>query len=359
MFQALASTPSGQGTTATQTQHAANAKLLWTLMQKALRKSPSFTVDTYLVASAVAALSRGNAAEIELAFTIVREYHGLGAPGDPPWKGSIPLSQQSLDIILKLCNTSKKHALCAHFFQQVKRQPDALGGVHLLDHGHLNEVLKARIASPDGGVAYSCLETLEWMLHQEIVGRNGFKIRPNMLTYNLVLTACWRDGDWRSAARVFDLMTGYHSHDFMDGSVSRSPRRDERGVGRNLDPPAETLSSLVRTALASRDRANIRQCLRILDFLEVDRLLAMDKVDFNKGAKAKVFFISKLASAIVEAVQYVLGTPSKAHSSLEIGRWKQLENIAALNERRAQARKSDFTPTLVMERPREEQAELT
>ncbi|KAF8076380.1 pentatricopeptide repeat-containing protein [Lyophyllum atratum] len=355
MFQALASTPSPWGSPATHPQNAANAKLLWTQMQKALQKSPSFPVDMYVVTSAVAALSRGHKPEFDLAFAIVREYYGLVAPGDPPSKGSLPLSQQALDVILKLCNTSQNYALCAHFFQQVKRRPEALGGVKLLDHGHLNEVLKARTASPEGGAAYSCLETLEWMLREEIVGRNGFKIRPNTVSYNLVLTACWRDGDWKSATRVFDLMTGYHSHDFMDGSVSRSPRRDERGAGRNLDPHAETLSSLLRTALASRDRANVRQCLRILEFLRVDRLFAMDTSGSNKGAKAKMFFTSKLASTVVEAIQYVKGPDSP-----ELGRWRRLADIAGLAERRAQGQKSDFIPTsITKERPREGKAQLT
>ncbi|GLB33804.1 putative PPR repeat family protein [Lyophyllum shimeji] len=354
MFEALASTPSVEGLTVPHYQHAANAKLLWTLMQKALRKIPAFTVDTHLVTSAIAALSRGHTPEFELAFTIVRDYYGLCAPGDPPSKGSLPLSQQSLDVILKLCNISKKYALCGDFLQQVKRRPDDRGGVNLLDHGHLNEVLKARIAAPDKGTAYACLETLEWMLRQEIVGRNGSKIRPNTVTYNLVLTACWRDGDWRSAARVFDLMTGYHSHDFMDGAVSPQPRRDARSVGRNLDPPPETLSSLLRTALTSRDRANVRQCLRILDYLQVDQLLAMDNGDPNRGARAKAYFIKKLASAIVEAVQFVQGASSKP--SREMGRWKRLADLAVLNEQRTSAQRSDFIPSAAAKRPREGKA---
>ncbi|KAF5388306.1 hypothetical protein D9615_000407 [Tricholomella constricta] len=358
MFQALASTPSNSPLELHH-QNADNAKLLWTQMQKSLKKSPTFTVDTYVATSAIAALSRGRASEVELAFTIVREYYGLRAPGDPSSQGSLPLSQQSLDIILKLCNTSKKYALCADFFQQVKRRPEALGGVDLLDHGHLNEVLKARIASPDVGAAYSCLETLEWMLRQEIVGRNGFRIRPTTVSYNLVMTACWRDGDWRSAARVFDLMTGYHSHDFMDGSVSKVPRRDERGAGRNLDPPAETLSSLMRTALTSRDSANVRQCLRIVDFLQVDRLFASDKTESNVMSKTRAFFTIKLAAAVVEAVQFIGGQGNRGTPPPDIARWRRLASAAEGFEKRRKAQKSDFLPTVVMERPREEKVQLT
>ncbi|KAG5646557.1 hypothetical protein DXG03_002860 [Asterophora parasitica] len=346
MFQALASTPNARPTELHH-QNADNAKVLWTQMQKALKKAPtSFAVDTYLATAAIAALSRGRTPEHELAFTITRSYFGLRAPGDPPSKGTLPLTQPALDAILKLCNSSRNFSLCVDFFQQVKRRPSAEGGIEILDHGHLNEVLRSRVAAPDAGAAYACLEMLEWMLRQEIVGRNGYRIRPTIASYNLVMTACWRDGDWRSAARVFDLMTGYHSHDFMDGAVSSAPRRDARGPGRSVDLGPETLSSLVRTALTSRDSASVRQCLRIVDFLGVDKMFASDRAE---ATKTKTFFTGKLAAAIVEALQFVAGASTKGTSPPEIARWRRLAGVAAQYEKRRAAQKSDFIPTMVLE----------
>ncbi|RDB22854.1 hypothetical protein Hypma_010203 [Hypsizygus marmoreus] len=366
MFQALSAkhdTSGGSSPTQANIKNAADARLLWTQMQKAMQKTPGFKVDAILVTSAITALSRGRPADQDFAFQLVRDYYGLTAPGDPLTKGSIPLAPQSLAAILRLCNNSEKYVLCDHFFQQVKRRPEALGGVAILDRGHLEEVLKARLALREAGSAYYCLDTLEWMLRQEITGKNGPKIRPALTTFNLVLTACWRDGDWKTAARVFDLMTGYHSHDFMDGAVSTSPRLDKRGVGRNMVPTPETLSSMLRAALGSRDRANVRQCLRIADYLGAYRFFqlttkAARTEESPKSMKNMAFYISKLASALVEAVAYVSDASARRHTSQdEMRRWQELAADAARYEKRANQR-SDFIPT-VTKRPQEEKIRLT
>ncbi|KAG6919437.1 hypothetical protein DXG01_006320 [Tephrocybe rancida] len=359
MFKALASTSTSIDATPIHLQNAAHAKLLWVTMQKALKKSPSFEVDTYVVTSAISALSRGKTTETDLAFAIIHEYFGLVGPDDPPSTGRIPLSQQSLDAVFKLCNASKRHTLCADFLQQVKRRPVALGGEDLLDHGHLNEVLRARIALSDSGAASSCLETIEWMLRKEITGKFGYKLRPTLVSYNLAMTACWRDSDWRCATRLFDLMTGYHAHDFMDGAVVHSPRRDARSAGRSLDPSAETLSVLVRTALASHDRANVRQSLRIITHLEVDQYFARDDAAASTKGKAKVYFINKLASSVINAVQFVSGAESKNPvDRQEMEKWRRISDAAMLVERRARSGKSDFIPTTVKQWSQDEGAKV-
>ncbi|KAG6817402.1 hypothetical protein H0H87_009046 [Tephrocybe sp. NHM501043] len=358
MFKALASTSTSPDATPIHLQNAAHAKLLWTTMQKSLKKSNSFEVDAYVVAAAIGALSRGKQPEIDLAFSIVNEYYGLVAPGDPPSSGRIPLSQVSLDAVLKLCNASTRHSLCAHFVKQVKSRPVALGGEDILDHGHLNEVLRARIALPDTGAAASCLETLEWMLRKEILGKFGYKLRPTVVSYNLAMAACWRDGDWRIATRIFDLMTGYHAHDFMDGAVAASPRKDARSAGKSLDPTAETLASFVRTALKSHDRANTRQALRVVEFLKADRFFA-EALDGGQK-KAKAYFVNKLASAVVEAVQFVSGAESKSLiGRSEMDRWRRISDAAVLVQRKARAENSDFIPTMMKQWPQEEEGKLS
>ncbi|KNZ79799.1 hypothetical protein J132_08457, partial [Termitomyces sp. J132] len=353
MFQALASTPTGVYAVPIHHQNASDAKLLWNMMKKALKKSPSFQVDTYLVTAAIAALSQGKAPEVDLALAITREYFGLTVPGDPPSTGIIPLSSQSLDAIFKLCNSSGRHALCITFFQQVKRRPAEQGGEEILDHGHLNEVLKARLALSGSETAISCLETIEWMLKKEILGKNGYKLRPNLVSYNLAMTACWRDVDWRSALRIFELMTGYHSHDFMDGSVSSAPRRDARSPGRNLDLSAETLCSFVRTALSSRNRANVRQSLRIIDYLKVKELFLVDEAEVSK---TKSYFTKKLASTVIDSATFALETESRVPGSGQ--RWKQMADAAAQYVKRVEAKQSDFIPTMMKHWPEGEEARL-
>lgn len=320
MFQALSTCNDRDGIKA-----ASDAKLLWTQMQKASRKPPGSQVDAFTVTSAVAALSRGRPADQTFALQIVQDYFGLTAPGIPSSAGTIPLAPPSLAAILRLCNNSGKHDLCDHFLQQVKKRPEASGGASIFDRGHIEEVLKARLALQGSDSADYCLETLEWMLREEITGHNGPKLRPALSTYNIVLTACWRDGDWRAAVRTFDLMTGYYSHDFMDGAVSDNPRLQKRAPGRNLIPTAETLSTLMRTALASHSRANLRQCLRVVDFLGVKQFFTQENAEeeSNKANKNRAFYASKLSSAIIEAVTDISNHAGKT-SETELRRWRNL-----------------------------------
>lgn len=349
MFQALSAKhdASSSPNSTINMKNAADAKLLWTQMLKASRRAPGFQVDSFIVTSALTTLSRGRSTDQDFAFEIVRDYFGLTAPGETPSTGTLSLSPQSFAAILKLCNSSRKHALCDHFLQQVKKRPEVLGGVSLLDRLHIEEVLKARLSLPASGSSIYTLDLLEWMLRQEITGRNGPKIRPAISTFNLVMTACWRDADWKSATRTFELMTGYHSHDFMDGAILDPPRFDKRAAGRNLVPSAETMSSLVRTAYTTRDHANVRQCLRIVDHLGVYQYFARksETDPSNKAAKSKAFYVSKLASALVDSAMFILDSRDKMHASPEEARrWKALADQVGEVLRRAP--KSEFIPTV-------------
>jgi len=320
MFQALSSrntlASASDRRQSPQIQNASDAKLLWTQMLKASERSPGFVVDSFIVSAAITALSRGRAADQTLAFQILRDYLGLTQPGEAPVTGTIPLVTQSLAAALMLCNKSQKYSLCVHFFQQVVDRPEKVGALSIIDRAHVEQVLKAYIALASRNSAHNALKTLEWMLRQEIMGRNGSKIRPANSTYNLVLMACWCGADWNSAIRAFELMTGYHAHDFKDGAVTSTPRLDKRSAGRNLVPDAETMSFMVRAALASRDRANMRQCLRIVDCLGIDRLFSKQEADSNKAAKYRAFYHVKLAAALIATIDHVLtkswrkGTPS-------------------------------------------------
>jgi len=202
----------------------------------------------------------------------------------------------------------------------------------IIDRLHIEEILRGELASGGSDVAYHALEILEWMLRQEIIGSNGPKIRPALSTYNIVVQACRRDADWKSATRTFDLMTGYHSHDFMDGSVADAPRKDKRGPGRSFSPNAEFMSWMLRTALSTRNPANVRQSLRIVDYLGFETILngqgAGELNSASKILKNRAFFGTKFASAVVEAVNFVLDKKVHYARQSEAEKWKMLSSQA-------------------------------
>lgn len=298
---------------------AADARLLWNQMNKASTRSPGFTIDSFCIVAALKALSGGNKVDHDLAFQITTMYFGLIPDKPKSANGILPLHPESLTVILKLCNQSKRHEVCSQFLRQVRRRDEDAGGVSIIDRRHVEEVLRGELASDGSDVAYRALETLEWMLRQEVIGPNGPKIRPALSTYVIVVQACRRDADWKSATRTFDLMTGYHSHDFMDGSVAKTPRQDKRGPGRSFPPDAEFMSWMVQTALSTKNLANIRQLLRMVDYLGFENILnvegAGDLKNTTKILKDKAFFGSKLSSAITEAVEFISDKKSGPHKA--------------------------------------------
>ncbi|KAF8974568.1 hypothetical protein BDZ97DRAFT_1774343 [Flammula alnicola] len=329
MFQAIAAAKSD--TVEGSVKVAADARLLWNQLVRAAKKNPSLAPDSHTVVSAMLALSGGNQMDHDLAFKIVAQYYGLEVGKTISQSGILPLRPESFNAILKLCNRTKNYSVCTQFLQQVKRRPEEFGGVSIVDRVHMEEVLKADLALHEPGLAYHALDTLEWMLRQEITGENGPKIRPSLTTYNLVMQACWRGPDWNSATRTFDLMTGYHAHDFKDGAVAAVPRLDKRGPGRNLPPTTEIMSSMVRAAFATKNRADMRQALRIVDYLGFDELLRSrgdEQHETTKTVKHRALFGKKLASAIVDTVNYVLEEKGKYARAEESGKWRALARQA-------------------------------
>ncbi|KAJ7771355.1 pentatricopeptide repeat-containing protein [Mycena maculata] len=364
MFRALSVNTAGL-TAAQYAKNATDAKVLWGEVLKASEK-PGIEIDSFVVTAAVIALSKGESSEQDLAFQLVREYFGLAASTESPVHGKMSLSSQSLAAALLLCNNSHKPAECIHFFQQVMKRPEASGGADIIDRAHGEEVLKARLAAPAPlGSAQLSVETLEWMLRQELQGANGSKVRPAISTYNLVLLACWRRVDWTSATRTFNLMTGYHCHDFMDGAVLVSPRVDKRPKGRNLLPTAETMSCMLRTALATKDCANMRQSLRIAaHFNKEASFFAENKKQLvnesTKTVKHWAFHVIKLAAAVVETVNYIAANGTRPPIEVEMAQWNKLKQAALqLLAKTPDPAADDFVPKAPSSATRERARPLT
>ncbi|KAF9534332.1 pentatricopeptide repeat-containing protein [Crepidotus variabilis] len=293
---------------------AQDARLLWSQMMRAAKRNPELAPDSHVVVSAITALSGGNEMDHQLAFKIVEEYYGLVLDQQVSRPGHFPLAGESLIVILRLCNASKNYLTVPQFYQQIRRRAEANGGVSILDRGHMEEILRADLALGEPGMGYHALQTLEWMIRQEIAGPNGPKIRPSLSTYSLVAQACWQSADSNSIKRAFELMTGYHTHDFMDGSVADEPRKDKRQIGRSFPPNAEFISYMLRTAVASRNRADVRQALRIVSHIGYANILSARgdiQHETKKFVKRRGFIHQKFSESVVEAVTLLIQDKSK------------------------------------------------
>ncbi|KIK68173.1 hypothetical protein GYMLUDRAFT_69175 [Collybiopsis luxurians FD-317 M1] len=313
MFQALSLRPTTQS--GDLVQNAASAKLLWNLMLKARRKT-NFPIDGYVVSSAIVALSRGSPPNQEFAFSLVEEYFGLFFDdGSEPIStkreanGSIPLEPQSFAAVLTLCRNSSRPLHVINFFASVLQRPESQGGASIIDRAHVEQVLQSLIAAAVPASSDKGLELLEWMLSQEVKLPSSIatKIRPTYSTFNLLIShICRIENNWQVATRTFDLMTGYHCHDFMDGVERLHPRLDARSHDRNISPTPEVLSSMMRIAVNSQDRANVRQALRIIHYFRI------------------------LAQAVLEGIEFLSsssGQRDKPRHS-DVARWKVLKSEA-------------------------------
>jgi hypothetical protein len=121
----------------------------------------------------------------------------------------------------------------------------------------------------------------------------------------------------------------------MDGSVVDIPRLDKRGPGRNLVPNSEFMSSFLRTAIATKNRANMRQALRIVEYLGFDAVLRSggdDKRETLRAVKHREFFRNKFSSAVVDTVSQVMEEGGKYARPRDAAKWMSLSHQAGGNE---------------------------
>ncbi|KAK0190945.1 pentatricopeptide repeat-containing protein [Armillaria mellea] len=337
MFQSLSPLriPYGKNESLAVFQNASSAKLLWSQMLKASKKH-KFTVDSHLVTAAITALSRGCSSDQELAFKIVREYFGL-APSEEKLTtaSTLALEPQSFAAVLMLCRSSEKASLAVDFFEQILKRPDQIGGPSIIDRGHIEELMKAhQTVKPPPENARFEYDLIEWLMHQEVhsIKIRAAQVRPAISTYNLALVAAFRTADWPTATKTFDLMTGFHCHDFMDGVESDSPRLDKARP--RLPPTAENVSSMLRTAFATENRANMRQALRMVDFFGIKELASnswreesRERPKSKKAMKDLHFYSQKLATTVVDALAHIFSHSTKGDRMVpqDRERWLRLK----------------------------------
>ncbi|TBU49598.1 hypothetical protein BD309DRAFT_1076355 [Dichomitus squalens] len=303
-------------------RHASDARLIWRQLTKRIEDGAPIAVDAFLISALIRVLALGRPADQIAAFDVLREHVGLAKPGETAPAPTVEMSAPLLADVLSLCNAAKKHRLTVHFAQQLMDKNPSL-----LDRGHMDHILAAYGALAATGStteAARALQTLEWMVEQEMSSKDGHKIRPGLSTYTFVLVACWRAKDWESTMRTFELMTGYRAKDFADGAAD-APQQVVRASGRNVLPDAAGASCIARVALATGDEAAMRQCLRIVHRLNLTRYLSLAggeaEAEPARGVPASrkdaTYYAHKMASALVEAVDVLV--PRRTDDSPRLG----------------------------------------
>ncbi|KAG1779694.1 hypothetical protein EV702DRAFT_1085990 [Suillus placidus] len=287
------------GETSTRNDAASDAKHVWIQMEKVMQRNPDFFLDPGLIATAIRALTRGSPNDQSFAFTIIHDQLGLSKPGeDMPKRLSNNLNAWTLDATLQLCNSMQKHRLAVHFTRQVmeKINWDKVWMRYLIDSNHIHKLIRAYAGLASLGSlneSHEALEALEWSVQNDVIYHLP-KLTPTAQSYHLALMTCCRSADWPTAVRVYELMTGVEASQFQSGG-SRSPTVKKRSKGKNLPTDVETMSFLLRTALAANNVTHIQHAMWLADFARVDALLS----DEHTAA----FYRSKLASTLMEATK--------------------------------------------------------
>ena len=319
-------------------RNASDAKLLWKDLGKRAAEDPEL-VSSRTILYFIKTLMKGRPADQLYAFDVIRDHLGLSKPGEEAPPKRVEVTPMVLDAALLLCLATQKYRLCIHYVQQIIDEAVGNNRIASIDSGHMEKVLQSYAAMTTTGLAGEsdrAVETIEWMHRYQALGWN---VKPFGTTYWWALMSCWRSGDWVSAARIAELMTGCHAEDFADGSKTSTPRLDDRSQDRMIVPDARAMSCLFRAALASGDVANMRQCVRMATFFGemrhstgtkfMDVYLAQERLPAGipKSTVAKqeqLFYSTKVASTLANVLTRVLEGTDPAEDTPEMKMWRGL-----------------------------------
>lgn len=253
-------------------KNASDAKLIWRQLLRVCQ-----TPDSHAIRAIFKPLSRGRPSDQKFALDIAHEYLGLSQPGEQSIPAKLSLHEQTLEAVLVTSNLARRYRSTLHYVQQVIDSDQFT----LLTRKHMYYAIHAHaaLASLDPAEAGQALETLQWMLRMQALppipgpdGGIGSQIRPTSSTYDVVALACWNGGDWPSACRAFELMTGFPVDQFR-GGIHAPPRRLTDAPGQGLRPSATFMSSFIKAAAKTHDPEEIYLALNILEYYGLDTLL--------------------------------------------------------------------------------------
>lgn len=343
----------------TMQQNASDARLLWRRLIKDVDEKGNIKIDSHLLAGALRLFIRGRATDQLFAFDMISEYLGLAKPGDTPTAPKLTLNNYLMQIVFEGCNYTKKYRLCVHWAQQVMdRSLKRDAPPTILTTPNMEQVFHAYAAMAALGSlneSEQALEALHWMIKQSVV--DAPHLRPEISTFGLVLLTCWRCRDWVSASRVFEIVSGLSAQSFRDRESTPSPssssssshnQRQEKSkllFNKRMTPDNKIVSSLVRTALATKDKANMRQCLRMIDHFGCQKIFGVGEeilVDeapskyTKRLANDRLFYNYKLATGLVHIVDTVLSLKTRKVETVEVSKEGEEESVEGVEPVQAQ-----------------------
>lgn len=247
---------------------ASEASLLWRQMLKASERV-GFAIDSHAVVAALKLLGRGHPTDQTLAFNIIHDYLGLSKPGVDAKPARVPLNEFTMEAVLNLCDTMQKPRWCIHYIRQIMDDEER---AHILDNSHMKFLFASYLDIAAGGSTEGsqAVRALRWMRVRRSLAKDkldALRIQPTSRIYNLVIATCQKCKDWQSMCAALNIITGIQSSDFLDDIPTPpvdSPVRWKTNV--------VTLTQILRCAIAARDPAHARQCLRMLDYIGIDRI---------------------------------------------------------------------------------------
>ncbi|KAG8926880.1 hypothetical protein FRC01_008281 [Tulasnella sp. 417] len=293
-------------------------------------------IDSFALTAILRGLVKGTEAHHQFGYDLVAATVGDISKPDGLVNSRVPsllkLEHRLLDLILELCCVMRKYDVAINLFDGLKQSPMK----RILTRSHVDFALDAlaynaaaaeqatppvpaqsqvdgeptETIPPTDLQSYSkrALEVLEYAVIQGY-GDHPMEILPNRATYNRVLVTAWRCGDWASAARAVELMTG------LDLTQFRQPRAPswfkqniapQKSKDKIIGLDAQSLGYLVRTANKLRDRSAIRVAVRLLDYSGFSTFFSTPR----KGSRRLLqetrtlegFYQFRLAAAIQESV---------------------------------------------------------
>ncbi|OCH87910.1 hypothetical protein OBBRIDRAFT_837024 [Obba rivulosa] len=361
LFEALVETKKESGSMQQiRPQNISFAKVLWRNILKKLETTPGFKLDSHLIRAALRVFRAGSAIDQTFAFDVIcRDTLGLAKPGETAPPPKVELTEFIIRQVIALCNGMQRWRLAVHFAQQIINKPLEDGEDSVVTRNIVDEVLFAYANLGTMGSMNEptqALSVLEWAIRQNALQR-GDALEPQITTFTRVLATCWRSGDWASASRTFDLMSGYHSGDFADlpASTERpAPQMEKRSPGRNILPGTTHMCHLTRAALNSDNVANMRQALRMLVHFGGQEFFFSEISGGDPTVQGiqwitthLPFYKQTLAKTASELVQNVLSAEDTQEvvSKEEIDQWRALKTAAGKALREAE------TPLSQLPRP--------
>lgn len=261
----------------------------------------------------------------------------------------IELDWAILQAALELCLQSARYPLAIEFFETIASDPNLKS---IIDNKHMIEILRAyaHVIAAHGKLTdgRSALAALEWMIREALPPKNNARCKPKTAHCHYVLQACSAGGDFVSALRVFEMVSGIRREEFFDPDQLSQENNPEQGspydhrsdiisnaFTKRLHWDRKSMNFLLKTALASNSTRNQRIALRIFHhyppshFFEslADQSEQPEMEDLlSEVHKHKMEWRSEFCDRLLRTARNVLRASSKDDPQRRI--WVSIEQLA-------------------------------